>query len=88
MELLVMENESKAALSNTLLSRLSRVWLSPEKQDLNERDRLSPAFFADHFQDLTERDLNKPDLSKLDNKKRNIFEKKNKIFKVAQNDGS
>ena len=55
------------------LSPVFSTWdrLSPEKQDLNERDRLSPAFFADHFQDLTECDL-----SKLDSKKRNIFEEK------------
>ena len=32
---------------------LSPVRLSPENQDLNERVRLSPAFFVNHFQDLT-----------------------------------
>ena len=32
---------------------LSPVRLSPENQDLNERVRLSPAFFGYHFQDLS-----------------------------------
>ena len=59
----------------TLPSRLSPVWLSPEKQDLTDRDHLSPAFFAGHFQDLTERDL-----SKLDNKKE-TFLRKNHFIK-------
>ena len=43
-------------------SRLSPVRLSPDFQDLSKRVRLSPAFFAYHFQDLTEQDLIKLDL--------------------------
>ena len=47
-------------------SRLSPVRLSPDFQDLSKRVRLSPAFFAYHFQDLTEQDLTEQDLIKLD----------------------
>ena len=47
---------------NTPPSRLSPVRLSPDFQDLSKRVRLSPAFFAYHFQDLTEQDLIKLDL--------------------------
>ena len=47
-------------------SRLSPVRLSPDFQDLSKRVRLSPAFFAYHFQDLTEQDLTEHDLIKLD----------------------
>ena len=53
-------------LKYTLPSRLSPVQLSPENQDLSERVRLSPAFFAYHFQDLTEQDLSEQDISKQD----------------------
>ena len=47
-------------------SRLSPVRLSPDFQDLSKRVRLSPAFFAYHFQDLTKQDLTEQDLIKLD----------------------
>ena len=47
-------------------SRLSPVRLSPDFQDLSKRVRLSPAFFAYHFQDLTKQDLTEQDLIKFD----------------------